>query len=112
MLNLGCYYETNRLFFAKNSLTSKIVNDWYEIMSNNYYLFDHSESKNKNPEGFIQSRHDQMILNFVFYKNNELNKSHVLHNLISPFFRAYRSRGGKSRLCERFDTCVCDCCVA
>lgn len=105
--NKYVYFEANRLFFAKNEINSKIIEDWYEIMSNNYNLFDGSQSHLPNPTEFKDSRHDQMIFNFVLHKHKVLDRTHTLDPLISPVFRAYRSRTGISRLCEKFKICVC-----
>jgi hypothetical protein len=77
------------VFLQKCNLTCKMIDDWCNIMINNFNLIDDSPSKIKNYEGFVENRHDQSILSclrFVigshFIKNEfdiDLWGEHNLH---------------------------------
>ena len=52
-------YEANRIFIIKNDKTMEIIKKWWNSAKEHPELFDDSESKKPNKEGFIETRHDQ-----------------------------------------------------
>ena len=64
------YFNSGQLIatifiIRKCNLTLKIVNDWYNIMSNNYNFIDDSISILQNNHTFIENRHDQSIFSLI-----------------------------------------------
>jgi hypothetical protein len=67
ILNSGQIFAT--WFMYKNcENTRKIMNEWYNICSNNYNLIDDSPSINENYSEFYENRHDQSIFSLLCKK--------------------------------------------
>ena len=67
IINTGQIYATWFMYRNCNH-TRKIINEWYDICSNNYYLIDDSPSVNSNYPEFIENRHDQSIFSLLCKK--------------------------------------------
>jgi hypothetical protein len=49
----------------KNKNSTKLVNEWYNIMSHNYNLIDDSPSNLINDDSFVENRHDQSVFSLL-----------------------------------------------
>lgn len=49
----------------KNKHSCDVVNEWYNIMSNNYNLIDDSPSNLRNDDSFVENRHDQSVFSLL-----------------------------------------------
>jgi hypothetical protein len=67
------HMECSTLIIYKNNLTSELVEEWYNVCSNNYNFIDDSPSIAPNFDSFIENRHDQSIFNLVLKKHNIIN---------------------------------------
>jgi hypothetical protein len=68
--NTDNYFSSPQLIggifiMRKCNIVMKIVNEWYEIMSNNYNLIDDSQSISNNDISFKENRHDQSIFSIL-----------------------------------------------
>ncbi len=61
------------LMMKKCDIVFKLIEEWYDIMSNNYHLVDDSRSKLKNYLSFIDNRHDQSIFSMLVKKYKLIN---------------------------------------
>lgn len=61
------------LILKKCDKIIKLVEEWYEIGSNNYHFIDDSPSIMPNFDGFHEHRHDQSIFNLLVKKYNLIN---------------------------------------
>ena len=111
-LNKGIYVESGRVFLVKTKETNKLVNEWWSAMDTDYGLYDHSTTSVPELSSYIQSRHDQTILNFVLLKNNLLNLNNIIpERKFRNIFVPMRNRSGISRICANKQNCECNCCV-
>jgi len=94
ILNLN-HMQATTLMIKKCDKTISLINEWYNICSNNYNLIDDSPSIEKNYDGFIENRHDQSIYNLLVKKHNLINYDMEIEN--SPVL-TLRNRTGKSLL--------------
>lgn len=60
--------QPGTLFLKKCFIINNLINEWYEICSNNYHLLDDSKSIEKNIYGFKSNKHDQSIFNCLIKK--------------------------------------------
>ena len=100
-LNHGLYFQANRIFLTKNKACIAFVDEWWSVMTDNYFTFD-SSTIQEFPEKptFIQTRDDQTILNFVLLKHNMLNTSSMLPGVsknAGKVFIAARNKTGESK---------------
>ena len=125
LIKTGAYAEANRLFFIKNNINEKIINEWWDSMNGNYHLWDDSVTGKIHPqkEKYGESRWDQMMLQIVLYKNNALDRQNTYQQIVTEseekkqilsIFLHTRNRGGKSQFCSYRTPdgdCECKCCA-
>jgi hypothetical protein len=114
MITHNIYMAANRIIIKKTPIIMDLINEWYDTMSNNYIIFDDSKTSTE-LSSFVQSRWDQMILNFILYKYELLNINNNANNINIKFFRSVlkdsRNRSGISNICKNEQSCVCGCCI-
>jgi hypothetical protein len=59
----------------KCSFVMNLINEWYNIMSNNYNLIDDSQSVSPNDYTFLENRHDQSIFSLLRKKHGTISIS-------------------------------------
>lgn len=111
MLDNGFYYEANRIFLVKNNLTKKIIDEWWTVLDAHYELHDNSKTTAPENSTFHETRGDQMIFNFILFKNKLLNSETRRKSNVPVGFEAWRNKTGQSKLCENHPSCICGCCV-
>lgn len=114
LLNNKIYLEANRIGIIKNSLIIQVIDEWWNIMDTHYELYDLSENIPYNSE-FKESRADQMLLNFVLYRNKLLTPNNIFRLEYKSVFHAPRNKTGLSIFCrdsyKNEKKCTCGCCV-
>lgn len=90
------------IIIKKNDLTTKFINDWYNI-SCNYNLIDDTPSNEKNDISFIEHRHTQSTMsillktnkynNYLNTDNNKLLDNFNETNDIYPFLLSRKRNG-------------------
>jgi hypothetical protein len=80
ILSSETYYATT-FFMQKNSITSKLVDDWQEPARKNWNLIDDSPTVSPNFPGFIEHRHDQSIFSILcnFYPVNVISACEIVY---------------------------------
>jgi hypothetical protein len=58
------------LFLQKSEKSTKLMQEWWTISSQNFRLLTDEDSFSPNFSGFIENRHDQSILSMLFKINN------------------------------------------
>ena len=94
ILNIN-HMQATTLMIKKCDIIVSLINEWYNICSNNYNLIDDSPSIEKNYDNFHENRHDQSIFNILIKKYNLLNYDMEIDN--SPILTC-RNRSGISIL--------------
>jgi len=89
------HMQATTLMMKKCDVITSLINEWYDICSNNYHLIDDSPSIEKNFDNFIENRHDQSIYNLLVKKYNLHNYDMSFRN--SPII-TNRNRSGTSLL--------------
>lgn len=89
------HMQAGILMMKKCDIITSLINEWYDICSNNYHLIDDSPSIEKNFDNFIDNRHDQSIYNLLVKKYNLHNYDMTIEN--SPIV-SNRNRSGISLL--------------
>ena len=89
------HMQATTLMMKKCDIITSLINEWYDICSNNYHLIDDSPSIEKNFDNFIDNRHDQSIYNLLVKKYNLHNYDMSMEN--SPVVTS-RNRSGISTL--------------
>jgi hypothetical protein len=89
------HMQATTLMMKKCDVITSLINEWYNICSNNYHLIDDSPSVEKNNDNFIDNRHDQSIYNLLVKKYNLHNYDMSINN--SPVV-TNRNRTGTSLL--------------
>lgn len=67
------HMQATTLMMVKNDLIIKLINEYYEIGSNNYHFIDDTPSIEKNTCEFIEHRHDQSIFSLLVKKYGLIN---------------------------------------
>lgn len=67
------HMQAGILLIYKCEKTINLINEWYDICSNNYNFIDDSKSISKNFKEFIEHRHDQSVFNLLIKKYDLLN---------------------------------------
>lgn len=67
------HMQATTLMMVKNDLIIKLINEYYEIGSNNYHFIDDTPSIETNTCDFIEHRHDQSIFSLLVKKYGLLN---------------------------------------
>jgi hypothetical protein len=109
-LSTKTYVESGRIFLIKTKATVKIINEWWDAMDNHYNLYDSTATAIPELLNFKDSRHDQMILQFILLKNNFLTQKLLLSADAASVFVAARNKTGISIQCRGKDKCECQCC--
>jgi hypothetical protein len=98
-LNLS-HSESGMIAIRKCKESIDIIKLWLELITKNNYLFTNDDLGNdKQLDGFIEHRHDQSILNIIFYLNNykALWFEHCYG--IGPFFSSRQTDDGYREFC-------------
>ena len=61
------------ILLLKCDVTSKLINEWYEIATINYHFINDDKSLENNFDDFIEHRHDQSIFSLLVKKYELLN---------------------------------------
>ena len=77
------HMQAGILMMKKCDVITSLINEWYDICSNNYHLIDDSPSIEKNFDNFIENRHDQSIYNLLVKKENIDKKIETLFLILS-----------------------------
>jgi len=67
------------ILIKKNNKNCNIINEWYNIASNNYNFIDDSPSTLQNYNDFVEHRHDQTIFSLLTKKYNLNYDNNILH---------------------------------
>ena len=67
------HMQSGVIMLKKCDIIFNLINEWYNIMSNNYKLIDDSQSISQNNVEFIENRHDQSIFSMLVKKYNLIN---------------------------------------
>lgn len=104
------HMQATALLMIKNNDIEKLINEYYEICSNNYNLINDSQSIQKNFDEFIEHRHDQSVFSLLVKKYGLINynldptdwgygtkskKNYLKNGIIFPIWTC-RNRSGKS----------------
>lgn len=63
------------IFIKKCDKSLNLIEEWLDVIKNDFNLIDNSPSNSLNLEGFIEHRHDQAIFSFICKKYNVLTLS-------------------------------------
>jgi len=92
--------ESGMIAIRKCNESVKFIKEWLNVILENNYLFTNDDLGNdKQLGGFIEHRHDQSILNILFYKKNykALWFEHCYG--IGPFFSSRQTDDGYREFC-------------
>ena len=65
--------QSGCIMLKKCETIVRLINEWYDIVSNNYNLIDDTQSIAPNNNEFIENRHDQSILSMLVKKYKLIN---------------------------------------
>lgn len=87
--------EAGAIVILKCEKTMKLIQEWYNICSDNYNLINDTQSKLKNFDNFVENRHDQSVLSLLL-KKNKLN-NYELNTRKKNLFWVARNRSGEKK---------------
>ena len=92
--------ESGMIAIRKCKESIDIIKLWLELITKNNYLFTNDDLGNdKQLDGFIEHRHDQSILNILFYLNNYKALWFEECYGVGPFFSGRQTDDGYREFC-------------
>jgi hypothetical protein len=86
--------QASSIMILKTDDTMKLINEWYDICSNNYNFIDDTPSKEENFPDFEQHRHDQSVFSLLTKKYSIFSKMITIDYAIDII----RNRSGNSKI--------------
>tara|TARA_R110001606_G_C15250070_1_gene637274 strand:- start:88 stop:1005 length:918 start_codon:yes stop_codon:yes gene_type:complete len=92
--------ESGMIAIRKCNESVKFIKEWLNvILENNYINTNDDLGNDKQLEGFVEHRHDQSILNILFYKNNYKALWFEECYGVGPFFSSRQTDNGYREFC-------------